>query len=96
MLHSDRFVDVAPAQVHAVLLDEGKYLCGVRTMYRILDSAKEVRERRDQLLHPEYAKPELLATRPNQVWSWDIERHEAPCNRAEMKGLRHWPVAACR
>ncbi len=78
VLHSERFVDVAPGQVYATLLDEEKYLCSVRTMYRILDGAKEVRERRDQLRHPTYTKPELLATRPNQVWSWDITKLPGP------------------
>ena len=78
MLHSKRFVDVAPAQVHATLLDEGSYLCSVRTMYRILDAEGEVRERRDQLRHPKYAKPELLATGPRQVWSWDLTKLPGP------------------
>jgi putative transposase len=72
VLNSPRFVDQAPAQVHAALLDEGVYHCSTRTMYRILEDAQEVRERRDQLRHPQYSKPELLATGPNQVWSWDI------------------------
>jgi putative transposase len=72
VLNSPRFVNQAPAQVHAALLDEGVYHCSTRTMYRILDDAQEVRERRDQLRHPKYSKPELLATGPNQVWSWDI------------------------
>ncbi len=76
-LHAERFVDVSPAAVYATLLDEGTYLASERTMYRILAASQEVRERRDQLRHPIYAKPELLATGPNQVWSWDIERHEA-------------------
>ena len=71
-LNSERFVDQAPAQVYATLLDEGQYLCSVRTMYRILDQHDQVRERRNQLSHPAYQKPELLATDPNQVWSWDI------------------------
>ena len=66
-LHSERFVDQAPAAVYAALLDEGTYLCSERTMYRLLESAGEVRERRDQLRHPVYAKPELLASRPNEV-----------------------------
>ena len=78
VLNSERFADKAPAQVYADLLDDEKYLCSVRTMYRILAAAGEVRERRDQLRHPAYKKPELLATAPNQVWSWDIVRHEAP------------------
>lgn len=78
VLNSQRFVDKAPAQVYADLLDDEKRLCSVRTMYRILAASGEVRERRDQLRHPHYAKPELVATGPNQVWSWDIVRHEAP------------------
>jgi len=77
-LHCERFMDHAPAQVHATLLDEGIYLCAPRTMYRILDSAQEVKERRDQVRRPHYAKPELLATRPNQVWSWDITKLMGP------------------
>jgi len=77
-LHSDRFVDKAPAEVHATLLDEGTYLCSERTMYRILASCGEVRERRNQLRHPVYKKPELLATGPNEVWSWDISKLRGP------------------
>jgi putative transposase len=73
-LHSARFVDKAPAQVWAELLDDGTYHCSIRTMYRILADHSEVRERRDQLRHPGYQKPELLATCPNQVWSWDITK----------------------
>ena len=72
ILHSDRFADKAPAQVWAALLDDKTYHCSIRTMYRILAAAKEVRERRNQLRHPAYKKPELLAVAPNQVWSWDI------------------------
>ena len=78
VLHEPRFVDVAPAEVHATLLDEGQYLCSERTMYRILAQTKEVRERRDQRRHPVYRKPELLATAPNQVWSWDITKLLGP------------------
>jgi putative transposase len=77
-LHSERFVDQAPAAVYAALLDEGTYLCSERTMYRLLEGAGEVRERRDQLRHPVYAKPELLASRPNEVWSWDITKLLGP------------------
>jgi hypothetical protein len=69
-LRSERFVDQAPAEVYATLLDEDRYLCSIRTMYRLLGDSQEVRERRDQLRHPQYHKPELLATGPNQVWSW--------------------------
>jgi putative transposase len=78
VLHSDRFVDQAPAEVYATLLDEGIYHCSMRTMYRILDNSHEVKERRDQLRHPAYHKPELLATAPNQVWSWDITKLLGP------------------
>lgn len=78
VLHSERFVDAAPAQVHATLLEEGRYLCSTRSMYRILANSGEVRERRDQLQHPHYAKPELVATAPKQVWSWDITKLKGP------------------
>src|SRR5205809_3323900 len=71
-LHEPRFVDLAPTEVYATLLDEGRYLCSERTMYRILAGHDEVRERRDQLRHPRYTAPELLARRPNELWSWDI------------------------
>jgi putative transposase len=78
-LHSQRFVDSSPAQVWATLLDEGRYLASERTMYRLLaDRHGRVRERRDQLTHPSYARPELLATAPNQVWSWDISKLKGP------------------
>jgi putative transposase len=77
-LHSDRFVDGAPASITARLLDEGRYLCSTRTMYRILGADGEIRERRDQLRHPAYARPELLATGPNQLWSWDITKLQGP------------------
>lgn len=78
LLHSPRFVDHAPAEVVATLLDEGVYQCSERTMYRILAEEKEVRERRDQLRRPIYTKPELLATRPNELWSWDITKLLGP------------------
>ena len=77
LLHT-RFVDQAPAQVYATLLDEGTYLCSARTMYRLLDAAHEIKERRDQVRRPHYAAPELLATRPNEVWSWDITKLLGP------------------
>jgi len=77
-LNSERFVDTAPAAVHATLLDEGRYLGSVRTMYRLLAANGGCRERRNQLTHPAYAKPELLATAPNQVWSWDITKLKGP------------------
>jgi putative transposase len=79
VLHAPEHVDLAPAQVWAKLLDErGQYLCSERTMYRLLTARGEVRERRAQLTHPAYVKPELLATGPNQVWSWDITKLLGP------------------
>lgn len=78
VLHSDRFVDMAPAQVHAILLDEGNYLCSVSTMYRLLRRRGEVRERRRQATHPARVKPELIADAPNRVWSWDITKLHGP------------------
>ena len=78
VLHHERFVDQAPASVYATLLDEGRYLCSVPTMYRLLRAAGEVRERRRQATHPTAVKPELLATAPNQVWSWDITKLLGP------------------
>jgi len=78
ILNSERFANQAPRAVYATLLDEGTYLCSPSTMYRVLDEHAEVRERRDQLRHPAYAKPELLATHPNQVWSWDITQLLGP------------------
>ncbi len=78
-LHSERFIDSSPAQVWATLLDEGRYLASQRTMYRLLAAQHGgVRERRDQLTHPPYAAPELLAERPNAVWSWDISKLKGP------------------
>lgn len=78
VLNSERFCDHAPRQVWARLLDEGRYLCSWRTMYRILDAFAEVRERRNQRRHPTYTKPELMATAPNQVWTWDITKLRGP------------------
>jgi len=78
VLHEQRFADKPPAQVYATLLDEERYLCSERTMYRILEAEGEVRERRNQLEHPPYAKPELLATGRNEVWSWDITKLKGP------------------
>ena len=78
VLHEPRFVDLAPAEVYATLLDEGQYLCSERTLYRILSENKEVRERRDQLRHPKRTAPQLLAARPNEVWSWDITKLLGP------------------
>jgi putative transposase len=78
LLNSERFQDAAPREVYAELLDEQRYLCSISTMYRILAEHLEVRERRNQLRHPAYQKPELLATGPNQVWSWDITQLRGP------------------
>jgi putative transposase len=77
-LHEERFQDRSPAAVYATLLDEGQYLCSIRSMYRLLEKRGESRERRDQLTHPPYKKPELLATAPNQLWSWDITKLLGP------------------
>lgn len=78
VLNSERFQDQAPREVYATLIDEGKYLCSWRTMYRILDENNEICERRNQLRHPNYIKPELLATKPNELWSWDITKLLGP------------------
>jgi hypothetical protein len=78
VLNSERFCDQAPAQVWATLLDEGVYLASVSTMYRILRSQQQVRERRRQARHPAHLKPELNANRPKQVWSWDITKLAGP------------------
>jgi len=77
-LHEERFQDCSPAAVQATLLDEGVYRCSIRTMYRILEQHAETRERRDQRIHPVYKKPELLATAPNELWSWDITKLMGP------------------
>ena len=77
-LCEERFVDCAPAHVAATLLTEGKYLCSTRTMYRILSVNKVTKERRNQRRHPTYTKPELMARRANEVWSWDITRMLGP------------------
>jgi len=82
LLREPRFVDLAPAEVYASLLDQGVYLCSIRTMYRVLAEHDEVRERRRQLRRPVYQKPELLAEGPNQVWSWDITKLMGPA--------KHW------
>jgi putative transposase len=77
-LYADRFQDSSPAQVYAALLDEGRFHCSIRTMYRLLDARGESGERRAQLTHPPYQKPELLATQANQLWSWDITKLRGP------------------
>lgn len=78
VLHDQRFVYKAPREIYAGLLDQGTYLCSIRTMYRILKTHAEIKERRNQLSHPRYQRPELLATAPNQVWSWDITKLRGP------------------
>lgn len=78
VLYEERFVNKSPRQIYAALLDDGIYLCSVSTMYRLLARDKASRERRDQLKHPAYKKPELLARSPNQVWSWDITKLKGP------------------
>ncbi len=78
LLHAPRFADQAPAEIYATLLDEGVYHCSIRTIYRLLGTNGEIRERRRQLRHPAYRKPELLAVRPNEVWSWDITKLKGP------------------
>jgi putative transposase len=87
VLCSQRFVDRSPAEVFATLLDEKEYLCSERTMYRVLAECRPVRERRNQLQHPKYAKPELMATAPNQVWSWDITKLLGPKKWTYYTGL---------
>ena len=78
ILDSPPYLDQAPAQVYADLLDQGRYLASLRTFYRILAENHQLRERRNQLRHPDYHKPELLATAPNQVWTWDITKLRGP------------------
>jgi len=78
VLNSEQFQDSSPREVYATLLDEGQYLCSWSTMYRILKEREQVCERRNQLRHPLYTKPELLATGPNQLWSWDLTKLRGP------------------
>jgi putative transposase len=78
ILDSERFADVAPATVFATLLDEDRYCGSIRTMYRLLAAQSQTGERRRQRVHPLYTKPELLAIRPNEVWSWDITKLKGP------------------
>ena len=78
ILHELRFIDAAPAEIYSKLLDEGKYYCSISSFYRVLRELKEVQERRNILRHPNYDKPELLVTGPNQVWSWDITKLKGP------------------
>ncbi|NMC21351.1 MAG: hypothetical protein GYA33_13145 [Thermogutta sp.] len=91
VLHSQPFADKAPAEVYAALLDQGRYLCSIRTLYRILYEQHEVRERRDQLRHPAYHKPQLVADAPNQVWSWGITKLLGPAKRTSFcRTFFHW------
>lgn len=78
ILNSEEFCDTTPRQIWATLLDRGTYVAHWRTMYRILTENGEVKERRDQLCHPLYETPELLATGANELWSWDITRLRGP------------------
>jgi putative transposase len=78
LLNSERFQDQAPREVYATLLDEGLYVCHWRSMYCFLAEKQEVRERRNVLVHPAAIKPELVATQPNQLWSWDITKLLGP------------------
>src|SRR5690606_41105224 len=78
VLNSPRIMDMSPREIYATLLDEGIYLWSVSTMYRILRAHNQVRERRNQRIHPPYTKPRLVATRPNQVWTWDITKLADP------------------
>lgn len=77
-LRSDRFIDKSPAQIQAILLEEDLFLCSERTMYRILTKYREVRERRAQLVHPRHVVPVLVATKPNEVWTWDVTQLRGP------------------
>ena len=87
-LHEERFQDRSPAAVYATLLDEGEYHCSIRTMYRLLAEHGEVRERRDQLTHPLYQKPELLATAPNQLWELGHYQAAGACEMDVFLPLR--------
>jgi len=91
VLHAERFWDQAPASVYATLLDEGVYLASIATMYRLLRAQGETGDRRRHATHPARVKPELMASGPNQCWSWDIERHEALLDRAVMEGTAAGP-----
>ena len=109
ILHEDRFVDKAPQEIYAALLDEKSYLCSIRTMYRILEKEGELKERRKQVSRPHYTKPEILAQGPNEVWSWDITKLKGPaevdlllslCDPRHLqplcRGLDGGPQRTCR
>ena len=87
-LNSERFADMAPASVHATLLDEGVYLGSVRTMYRVLGANGASRERRNQRVHPACTRPELLAIAPNQIWSWDITQAQGASQADVLSPVR--------
>ena len=89
-LNSERFQDCAVREVYATLMDEGRYLCSWRSMYRMLAAHAEVRERRNQLRHPTYSKPELLATAPNQLWSWDTPALACGASVTKLLGPSKW------
>jgi putative transposase len=89
LLHAPRFADQAPAEIYATLPDDGVYHYSVRTVYRLLGQHGEVRERRRQLRHPVYQKPELLAEMPNEVWSWDAARADARSSRPQRHEMPH-------
>jgi putative transposase len=91
-LNSERFQNFAPREVYATLMDEGRYLCSYRTLrvYRILSENNEARERRNQLRHPNYTKPELLATAPNQLWSWDTPALACGASVTKLLGPSKW------
>jgi len=93
-LHEERFQDCSPAQVYAALLDEGQFHCSIRTMYRLLEARSESRERRDQLTHPPYQKPELLATQANQLWSWDITKLRGRPSGPAITSTSSWMSSA--
>ena len=96
LINLDEYADLSIGQIWARELDEGNYICSVSSMYRIAREAGQTRERRRQATHPPKVKPELMADGPSQVWTWDIERHEAPCNRVEVRGRHRGIVAAIR
>ena len=94
LLCEDQHVDSSVAQVYAETLDTGTYLCSQSTMLRILRTTKSTTDRRRQRTHPATKRPELIATKPNEIWSWDIERHEAFLNREGVQDPLHQLVAA--
>jgi len=96
LINTEAYADLSIGQIWARELDEGRYWCSASTMYRIARAAGQSRERRRLATHPAKVKPELMADGPSQVWTWDIERHEALLNRAVVKGHRLRSVAAGR